>query len=285
MSERQLPAEPIDLLLGQLSEYPSTYTPSLLRSLDRAEQREAFRLGPELPFTGEDVWTGFELSWLTDKGKPQVAGVRIKVPCTSPCIVESKSLKLYLNSYSQTRFASRTEVLGTLNSDFAIAFRAPVMVELLELGQLVVPADQFPGTCLDGLDVVVEDYERNPKLLRLEDDVERSVSGRSVRETLYTDLFRSICPVTGQPDWASVMVQYAGRPIVRDALLGYLISFRCHRAFHETTVEQIFVDLMDRCKPEQLTVYGRFLRRGGVDINPFRSNVEHVAPLLRLPRQ
>ena len=273
-------AEPIDILLGQTGEYPETYTPSLLRSLDRAEQRERFRLGEELPFSGEDVWTGFELSWLNDKGKPQIAGVRIKVPCTSPCIVESKSLKLYLNSYAQTRFTNATEVLGTLNSDFAIAFRAPVMVELLELGQLAPPADQFPGTCLDNLDVSVDDYERNPLLLRLEEGDERSV-----RETVYTDLFRSVCPVTGQPDWASVMVEYMGRPIVRESLLRYLISFRCHRAFHETTIEQIFVDLMERCRPNQLTVYGRFLRRGGVDISPFRSNVEDVAPLMRLPRQ
>ena len=185
-----------------------------------------------------------------------------------------------MNSFGQTRFATATEVLGTLNSDFAIAFRAPVMVELLELGQLGVPADQFPGICLDGLDIAVEDYERNPLLLQLEEGVERVV-----KETVYTDLFRSVCPITGQPDWASIMVRYTGRPIMRESLLRYLVSFRCHRAFHETTVEQIFVDLMDRCRAEQLTVFGRFLRRGGVEICPFRSNVEDVAPLLRLPRQ
>ncbi|MDH3640585.1 MAG: NADPH-dependent 7-cyano-7-deazaguanine reductase QueF [Gammaproteobacteria bacterium] len=271
---------PMDIPLGKDSDYPTTYTPSLLYSMERAESRAAMGISGDLPFVGEDVWTAFELSWLNDKGRPEVAAVRIKVPCTSPCIVESKSVKLYLNSYAQTRFTSITDVLGTLNSDFAIAFRAPVMVELLEVNHLGEAVDQFPGACLDDLDVRITSYQRDPKLLRLEDGDQRVV-----KETFYTNLFRSVCPVTGQPDWASVMVQYRGRPIVRESLLKYLVSYRCHQAFHETTVEQIYVDLQQRCRPEQLTVFGRFLRRGGIDISPFRSNVEEIAPVMRLSRQ
>lgn len=270
----------MDIPPGKGNEYPTTYTPSLLYSIERCENRRAMGIADELPFAGEDVWTAFELSWLNDKGRPAVAAVRIKVPCTSQCIVESKSVKLYLNSYALTRFTSLTDVLGTLNSDFAIAFRAPVMVELLEVNHLGEAVDQFPGNCLDGLDVRITTYERDPTLLGLEEGDQRVV-----KETFYTNLFRSICPITGQPDWASVMVQYMGRPIVRETLLKYLVSYRCHEAFHETTVEQIFVDLLERCCPEQLTVFGRFLRRGGIDISPFRSNVEEIAPVMRLSRQ
>jgi 7-cyano-7-deazaguanine reductase len=275
-----VPVDPPATLLGKPSTYPTTYTPSLLSSIGRAQQRESLGLDEPPRFSGEDVWTGFELSWLNNNGKPHVAGVRIKVSCSSPCIVESKSLKLYLNSYAQTQFTNATEVLSTLNSDFAIAFRAPVLVELIDLARLGTPADKFPGTCLDDLDVVVQEYERNPELLELEDGVERIVN-----ETVYSDLFRSLCPVTGQPDWASIMVQYRGRPIGRESLLLYLISYRNHRAFHETTIEQIFGDIAEACSTEQLTVYGRFLRRGGVEICPFRSDSEDIAPLIRLPRQ
>jgi len=270
----------MDMPLGRHTEYPSTYTPSLLYSIERRANRLAIGITGALPFAGEDVWTAFELSWLNDKGRPEVAAVRIKVPCVSPCIVESKSVKLYLNSYAQTRFTSRTEVLGTLNSDFAVAFRAPVMVELLEVNHLGAAVDQFPGVCLDDLDVRITSYERDPTVLRLEEGEQRVL-----KETFHTNLFRCICPVTGQPDLASVMIQYRGRPIVRASMLKYLVSFRCHRAFHETTVEQIFMDLQERCRPEQLTVFGRFLRRGGIDISPYRSNVDEIAPVMRLSRQ
>jgi len=272
-------ADSNDGLLGRPIEYPTIYTPSLLRPMDRAQQRETFGLGGDLPFSGEDVWTGFELSWLNGKGKPEVSGIRIRVPCTSVCIVESKSLKLYLNSYAQTRFASMPEVLTTLNSDLAVAFRAPVSVELLGLVQLRGPGDQLPGVCLDDLDIGTDEYERNPDLLQLDEGADRAVN-----ETVHSHLFRSVCPVTGQPDWASMMLRYVGRPINREALLQYLVSFRCHSAFHETTVEQIFVDLMARCRPDQLSVCGYFLRRGGVEITPFRSNFEAAALPIRLPR-
>ncbi len=268
------------LPLGRAARNIGTYTPSLLCAIERANGRDSFNLPVALPFSGEDVWTCYELSWLDERGKPQIAGLRIKVRCTSPCLVESKSLKLYLNSFAQTKFANKAAVLSTLDSDLTVAFRAPIMVELLESSQLSIANHQFPGTCLDDLETEVTHYEREPMLLRLEEGDERMV-----KETLFSHLFRSLCPLTGQPDWASVRVEYVGRPIVRESLLKYLVSFRNHAAFHEATVEQIFLDLKKYCRCEQLSVLGCFLRRGGIEINPFRSDVEEVAPLVRLPRQ
>lgn len=271
----------LDSPLGTQSEYIDTYTPSLLHSIERAAARAEMGLATDtLPFRGEDVWMCYELTWLGARGKPEVGTLRIKVPCSSPCIVESKSLKLYLGSLAQTRFANRAELLNTLNSDLGLAFRAPVMLELIDLLQVPEIVHQPAGICLDGLDVKLACYERDPSLLQLEDGDERVV-----KETVHTNLFRSLCPVTGQPDFATVVVQYLGRPISRGSMLAYLVSFRNHQAFHETTIEQIFTDLEALCRPDQLTVTGRFLRRGGIDINPFRSNVDDQMSLIRLPRQ
>lgn len=270
-----------DSPLGQRSEYVDTYTPSLLYSMERAESRTALAIeGDDLPFSGEDVWMCYELTWLGGRGKPEAGVLRIRVPASSPCIVESKSMKLYLGSLAQTRFANRAEVLGTLDSDLGLAFRAPVMIELMDLAQVPAPVPQPPGICLDGLDVKLGCYERKPELLALDQGEERVV-----RETLHSNLFRSLCPVTGQPDYATVIIRYQGRPITRASLLAYLVSYRNHSGFHESTVEQIFVDLSRRCRPEQLSVTGRFLRRGGIDISPFRSNVEEQVPFMRLSRQ
>jgi len=267
-----------DLLLGKEVPYVDTYTPSLLRSIDRARARTIAGIPEPLPFRGEDVWTCYELSWLNAKGRPDVGVLTLRVPCTSPCIVESKSLKLYLNSFAQTHFASRTEVISALDSDLGLAFRAPVMVTLHDVTR-PVEATQLPGRSLDHLDVEIENYELSPDLLVRDDgDVE-------VREALHTNVFRSVCPVTGQPDWASVLVQYVGRRITPDSLLRYLVSYRTHAAFHEDTIERIFVDVLKRCEPTHLTVYGRFLRRGGIDINPYRSTDADSAPAIRLPRQ
>ncbi len=267
--------------LGQTSDYPSTYTPSLLHSMDRAVARA--KAGVEVSeCKGEDLWTGYEFSWLNTDGKPQVTGLRLHVPCHSRAIVESKSLKLYLNSFSMTKFESHTEVLKTLDQDLTLAYRGPVMLELLDLVQLELPVHQFSGVCLDDLDVRTNTYERDPLLLSVEDP---GATEHVVHETLYTHLFRSLCPVTGQPDWASVLVEYQGAPLARDGLLKYLISYRNHQAFHETTIEQIYLDILHTCRPRQLSVYGRFQRRGGLDINPFRSTHEDSAPLCRLPRQ
>ena len=265
--------------LGEPADNIDTYTPSLLYAMERSEQRKVMAVPEPLPFKGEDVWTAYELSWLNKTGRPHAGVLQVDTPCTSPCIIESKSFKLYLNSFAQTRFANKAEVLRTLNSDLAIAFRAPVMVEIMEPGQLPRAVDQVPGVCVDGIDVVIDNYERNPQLLELE------AGDKVVKETLHCNTFRTLCPVTGQPDFATVIVEYRGRPIVRASMLRYLVSFRCHQAFHESTIEQIFLDIKARCEPEQLSVYGRFLRRGGIEINPFRSDVDDLATRIRLPRQ
>lgn len=266
--------------LGRTTEYSDSYTPSLLYSFKRAEGRAAIGLSNVLPFRGEDVWWCYELGWLNESGRPVAAVAKMTVPCVSPRIVESKSMKLYLNSFAQTRFADRAEVLAALNTDLSAAFGAPVGVQLLEPDQLPAAAGHPPGACLDDLDVEIRTYQPAPDLLAV-----IAADGLPVRETLHSNLFRSLCPVTGQPDFATVIVEYVGQRIVGSGLLAYLVSYRCHQAFHETTVEQIYRDIADRCTPEQLSVTGRFLRRGGVDINPFRSNVEDHAPPLRLPRQ
>jgi len=271
----------LDSPLGQQSEYVDTYTPSLLHSIDRTAARTESGIDTEsLPFQGEDVWMCYELTWLGARGKPEVSAMRIKVPASSPCIVESKSLKLYLGSLAQTRFTNRSELLNTLNSDLGLAFRAPVMLELIDLAQIPEILAQPPGICLDGLDVKLEVYERKPELLSLEEGEERVV-----KETVHSNLFRSLCPVTGQPDFATLVIRYLGRPITRSSLLAYLVSFRNHPAFHESTIEQIFMDIQSVCQPDQLSIAGRFLRRGGIDINPFRSNVDDQMELLRLSRQ
>ncbi len=264
--------------LGQSTSYVETYTPSLLYPIKRAVGREPMGAA-NVAFLGEDLWTGYEFSWLNVAGKPQVAGVRLRVSCTSEAIVESKSMKLYLGSFSGTRFETQAEVLRTLDQDLSLAFRAPVMLELLDMQQLAMNVPQMPGNCLDNLEIRTSTYERDPELLQHDGpDV-------VVHESLHTHLFRSVCPVTGQPDWGSIALSYSGRPIHQENLLRYLISYRNHPGFHETTVEQIYVDVLARCRPQSLTVYGRFQRRGGLDINPFRSTHETSAPVYRLPRQ
>ena len=273
-------AMPDDIPLGKSTDYVATYTPSLLRSIMRSDARRAVGLTENaLPFRGVDTWNCYEFSWLNAKGKPEIAALRLQVPCTSKCLIESKSLKLYLNSFAQTRFDSPTEVRGTLTSDLSLGFRAAVLVELLDVTQIAPSNGHFPGVCLDDLDVSVRSYTCDPELLFLHE------SNTGVRETLFTNLFRSICPVTGQPDWASVMVQYAGRAIDQAGMLKYLISFRNHPGFHEDTVERVFIDVLERCRPDQLTVHARFSRRGGIDINPFRSTSEDWGREIRLPRQ
>jgi 7-cyano-7-deazaguanine reductase len=274
-----VPAQDDDLPLGKDVEYPTTYTPSLLRSIDRARLRTSFGTKDVPAFHGEDTWNCYEFSWLNPRGRPDVAVVKMRVPCNSAAIVESKSMKLYLNSFSQTVFATRAELLTTLNSDLSLAFRAPVIIDLFDVEQAADPVGQLPGKSLDDLDADVEVYHWCPDMLEVE------AGAVTVRQAFHTNLFRSICPVTGQPDWASVLVQYVGHRISAAGLLRYLVSYRNHAAFHETTIEQIFVDITRRCAPEHLTVYGRFLRRGGIDINPFRSNTESSAPPVRLLRQ
>ena len=252
---------------------------SPLRSIERRCARAASGLTGALPFRGEDLWTGYEFSWLNVRGKPEIAGLRLAIPCNSASIVESKSLKLYLNSFADQPFASAAHLLRRLDADLRAALGAAPRIELLNIERLNQVPSQLPGVCLDSLEIDIAERECNPELLRLTD------RRRSISQAFHTHLFRSLCPMTGQPDWASVLVQHSGPPMDPEGLLQYLISFRRHAAFHEDVVERIFIDLLRRCRPKRLQVLGCFLRRGGLDINPFRSTDAERAPLLRLPRQ
>jgi 7-cyano-7-deazaguanine reductase len=261
-----------------IEEYISTYTPSLLESLPRSDKREGLGIADSLPFRGVDIWNAYEFTWLNSKGKPEVAAVQFHIPCSSATMPESKSLKLYLGSFSQTRFSGKNEVISTLESDLGIAVRAPVRVNLEGPDQIHhAGLGVMAGTCLDNLDVEVDEYFWNPDFL--------TVGKLSVRESLYSHLVKSLCPITGQPDTASVLVQYSGNNIDHEGLLRYLISYRQHAEFSEQIVERMFVDIMNRCAPERLTVQAKFSRRGGIDINPFRSQDESPSMDVRLWRQ
>ena len=272
--ERNLP-------LGKPTVYRDEYDPGLLCPFPRLPKRAELGLGETLPFAGFDLWNAYELSWLNPGGKPVVAMAEFRFPCTSPCLIESKSLKLYLNSFNQTRFADFAGVAAVIEADLAQACGAAVAVTLQSLAACsgaVIP--DLPGCCLDNLDVAIDRYALEPGLLAGAAD-----PGCVVAETLHSHLFKSNCLVTRQPDWASVLIRYHGPRIDPAALLRYLVSYRQHSEFHEQCVERIFTDLLHYCRPEQLTVYARYTRRGGLDINPFRSNFEAGLPNWRLARQ
>ncbi len=269
------------LPLGKTTIYKSEYDPSLLCPVPRRLKRDEIGITSPLPFAGYDIWNAYELSWLTPKGKPVVAMGEFRIPCESENLIESKSFKLYLNSLNQTRFATFEQVGQVLAEDLGRVAGAPVEVRLTDSREF---ADQgittLPGTCIDGLDIEVSDYALDPTVLD-----GAAEPGSLVEEQLHSHLLKSNCLVTSQPDWASVLIRYRGPKIAREALLRYLISFRQHNEFHEQCVERIFADLMRYCGPEQLTVYARYTRRGGLDINPFRSNFETQIENLRLARQ
>lgn len=266
--------------LGKTPTYEEVYNPSLLFAIPREQGRTELNLdNGELPFRGMDIWNAYEMSWLNPQGKPLVGICELQIPCDSPSIIESKSLKLYFGSFNQTQFNTQEEVIRTIESDLSVTTRAPVMVKLMTATQFNAEiATGFPGTCIDSLDVSISHYDLNPDILHTE-------SAPDVMETLYSHLLRSNCPVTGQPDWATLLVRYRGRPISHEALLRYIVSYRKHSGFHEQCVERIYMDIWNRCKPSQLTVYARYTRRGGIDINPFRSNFEAVPSNIRLIRQ
>ena len=270
--------------LGQHTDYISVYAPQLLFPIPRAESRSLLGIGEALPFYGCDIWTGYELSWLDAKGKPVVAVAEFFIPCASEFIVESKSFKLYLNSLNQTHYASAVEVERLIAQDLSRVTNADVRVVIaplnlpLNTAQHLAKIAEVQGELLDELDVVVDTYHPAPELLTTEVDV--------VDECLVSHLLKTNCPVTGQPDWASLVVRYKGNKIQRDNLLRYIISFREHQDFHEHCVERIFSDIARMCKPKELVVYARYTRRGGLDINPFRSSNPNIKPeLLRLIRQ
>ena len=269
------------LPLGKATTYTADYDPVLLCPVPRRFKRDELGLTAAFPFGGVDIWNAYEISWLNPKGKPVVAMGEFRVPCISPALIESKSLKLYLNSLNQTRFSAIGEVEELIAADLARAAGAPVEVRLTGsarfAGQTIAT---LPGRCLDGLDIEVSGYRLDPELL-----VGSADPAQVVTEELHSDLLKSNCLVTSQPDWGSALIRYRGPKIDEAALLRYLISFRQHNEFHEQCVERIFVDLMRFCAPEHLTVYARYTRRGGLDINPFRSNWETEVENLRLARQ
>ena len=265
--------------LGRPTDYPERYDPSLLYSMPRAAQREALGLTGPLPFEGCDLWNAHEITWLDARGKPQLALGRFEVPADSPRIFESKSLKLYLGSFAQEKISDRAELSRKIATDLAAASGAAIAVELRPVAAATsAEIWSLPGESLDALPLATEVYEPQPDFLVAADPI--------VEETLHSALFRSCCPVTGQPDYADVMIRYRGPRIDRPGLLRYLVSYRRHAAFQESCVERIFVDVLRRCAARDLTVYARFLRRGGIDINPFRSNFEPAPPpLARTARQ
>jgi 7-cyano-7-deazaguanine reductase len=273
--------------LGKASSYADQYDASLLFPIPRAEKRLELGIAGAPPFLGADLWTAFELSWLNARGKPQVALAHFTVPCETPNIVESKSFKLYLNSFNQTRFAEAAEVQARLRADISEAawHGAPqasqVGVKLL-LPEMFdrEPVHELDGLSLDRLDVECTRYTPAPDLLTA------AFGEQPVSEVLTSNLLKSNCPVTGQPDWGSVQISYSGPQIEQAGLLQYLVSFRKHNEFHEQCVERIFMDLWTRCKLAKLSVYARYTRRGGLDINPFRTSHPRGLPAnIRTARQ
>ncbi|WP_299020374.1 NADPH-dependent 7-cyano-7-deazaguanine reductase QueF [uncultured Photobacterium sp.] len=267
MSKYKDAKELAGLTLGQSTEYKDQYDPSLLQPVPRSLNRDDLALGDDLPFTGYDIWTLYELSWLNSKGLPQVAIGEVRLPASSPNLIESKSFKLYLNSFNQTRFESWQQIADTLQKDLSDCAGATVDVTIQPLADFDnQPIVNFAGECIDNQDIEITDYEFNPAHL------EGAAEGEVVTEELNSHLLKSNCLITSQPDWGSVKISYQGKKINREKLLRYLISFRNHNEFHEQCVERIFTDLMKFCQPELLTVYARYTRRGGLDINPYRTN-------------
>ena len=270
----------IKSLLGQSTPYCSQYDASLLFPIPRQEKRDELGFDQDsLPFQGLDIWTAFEVSWLNQKGKPNAVIAEFAFPADSPNLIESKSFKLYLNSFNGTRFENQQQVEELLIKDLSLACgdSVDVLIRGLEFDETL--SGVLPGENLDALDIEVTDYQVNPGLLTTEGSAEK------VSETLNSHLLKSNCLVTGQPDWGSVVIRYEGSQINHENLLKYLISFREHNEFHEQCVERIYIDIMKQCKPDKLTVYARYVRRGGLDINPYRSNFEDEFDIARTIRQ
>ncbi len=267
--------------LGKSSDYVATYSPHLLFPIPRAPKWAELGLTAEtLPYQGVDLWNCYELSWLMPSGKPVVAIGEFEIPADSPNIIESKSFKLYLNSLNQSVFESREALRELMSADLSAAAGKPVRVRLRTLDEVATEGvATLPGRCIDELDVAIEHYDHpRPELLACDAE-------RVVEESLHSHLLKSNCPVTGQPDWGSVVVEYRGAALQPESLLAYLVSFRQHADFHEQCVERIFLDLQRLLQPEKLTVYARYVRRGGLDINPYRSTETLEVNNRRLVRQ
>jgi 7-cyano-7-deazaguanine reductase len=270
-----------NLTLGKASEYSSVYDATLLQAVPRSLNRDDLALGETLPFKGCDVWTLYELSWLNLKGLPQVAIGYVTIPATSPNLIESKSFKLYLNSFNQTQFATWPDVSERLTSDLSQCAGEAVEVVLKSVEDFAHQRlGSMEGECIDHQDIEITHYQFDASLL------EHAIDDQIVEETLHSHLLKSNCLITNQPDWGSVEIHYRGKRINRESLLRYIVSFREHNEFHEQCVERIFTDIQRCCNPETLSVYARYTRRGGLDINPYRSSDSPVpANLARMARQ
>jgi len=256
--------------LGQISEYPDTYDAGLLFPIDRDESwRASGQSRADIPFYGVDIWNAYEVSWLNTRGKPVVCIGEFRVPATSANLVESKSFKLYLNSYNQTRFASLEQARAQMQQDLSVAAGAPVEVILHSADHEFVKPPA--ATCIDDLDVDIEVYQPDASLLKVNE-------GKRFDGWLCSHLLKSNCPVTGQPDWGTLYIHYRGAEIAPESLLAYVVSLRQHQDFHEQCVERTYRDLLEQCRPESLTVYARYVRRGGLDINPCRTSEEGFVP-------
>ena len=269
------------LKLGQKTEYASQYDRTLLQPVPRALNRDGLDITQNQPFTiGADIWTAYEISWLNEKGLPQVAIADIYLDYQSQNLIESKSFKLYLNSFNQSKFADFNAVQQTMQRDLIKCAQGDVKVRLNSVAVYdSQKIDHLQGDCIDEQDIEITSYEFNADWLK------DCVSDEIVEEKLVSHLLKSNCLITNQPDWGTLHIHYVGKKIDHEKLLRYVVSFRQHNEFHEQCVERIFCDLMHYAKPEKLTVYARYTRRGGLDINPFRSNFENLPENLRLARQ
>ncbi len=269
-----------EFVLGQQSAYPNQYDPSLLFPIARSDNRSSLGLNSQStpPFFGVDIWNAYELAWLNLKGKPQIALAEFIIPADSPNMIESKSFKLYLNSLNQHCFADFATVKTCLQHDLSQVLGTGLQVRLVQPCEItsnkkMAPIEELGGQLLDRLDIEVNSHQSVDLLLLKADHTSAPIT-----QTLVSHLLKSNCPVTGQPDWASVQIQYQGRPIDEEGLLRYLIGFRQLGEFHEHCVEKIFCDIKIQCQPEKLSVYARYTRRGGLDINPFRTDFNAAWP-------
>ncbi len=263
--------------LGKQTQYVAQYDPGQLCPIPRLPSWEKFGFA-ESPYFGVDIWNAYEISWLNPKGLPQVAVGESSIPITSPNLIESKSFKLYLNSLNNSKFENTEELKQTLITDLSNCAGEKIAAELFAIDQIENSFQELDGSCLDKLDVEIDVYHRDSSLLQVE-------ATSVANSKLYSHLLKTNCPVTGQPDWGSLYIEYSGNTIEQNSLLKYIVSYRGENDFHEQCTENIFLDIMQKCQPDDLTVYTRYLRRGGLDINPYRSTQKKMPDNFRLARQ
>lgn len=268
-------------LLGKKTKfYSKKYNSDILFAIPRLVNRKKLNISDKTIFIGCDIWTAYETSWLNMKGKPEIAIVQIIIPANSKNIIESKSLKLYLNSFNQKNLENNLKEI--LINDISKITESEIFVNIIKPDKFLetVKIQEFNGICLDNLDINTDIYLPNNRILK------NTNSDTIITERLFSNLLKSNCPVTNQPDWGSIQIDYTGKPIDHESIIKYIISYRNHSDFHENCIERIFIDIKTRCNPEKLSVYGRYTRRGGIDINPWRSNVEHLpTTFFRVSRQ